>query len=314
MAMNGETVERLYKTAEPASVYISNIRGSVSVTSGAQDEVHVVAVMQTDTGDAKSTQIIIEQDSNGRVNIETRFPPLSGLFNASKPCQVDYQVRVPERCDLSINAVSSSCSVSGLVGNLRIKTVSGEHTLSQLGGKIDLKSVSGDILASNLNAELDIDSVSGDGKISQSRLLSVQGKTVSGDLFLDSGLSEGPYSVSTVSGNVHLKLPEGQNVFLKLTSLSGTIVHKSGQRSSRSGGGTTELGLGSGGPLFRVKSVSGDLVVDSQTSAENYEADAPYESFPAENQESESALDVLQGIEDGTISVEEGLERLKNLK
>jgi hypothetical protein len=314
--MSEEIFEQIFPVAEPASLYLSNIRGKVQVATGSEEEIRVVAVKKLHTGDEKNTEIIIEQERDGRVYVETRMPVFSSWLTGSKPCQVDYEIRVPPHCKMTLSNVSSSCFVEGTEGDVQVKSVSGELTLTNVTGSLQIKSVSGNIEGVRLQGQVDFNTVSGAARISSSSLDQIAGKTVSGDIHLETPLVEGPYEVNTISGNLYLNLPSGQGITVSLSSVSGVVRTGSTTTNSGINGGSRNYELGGGGPLFRFRSVSGNFVVNhdgsdlpiQQSSRTTERPDRKSRSEP-----SDKTMEVLQQIEDGTISVEEGLERLNSL-
>lgn len=310
--MTEELIEHKFSTSLPASLYLCNIRGKVEIVSGMEGEILVTAKKLLHTGDEKNTQIIIEQESDGRVYVETRMPAFSSWLSGSKPCKVEYQIRLPRSSKVEVSNVSSSCSIEGIEGNIQVKSVSGDIILADLSGSMRLKSVSGDIEGKRLSGPLDFNTVSGDVNLSNSYFSAISGRTVSGDMLLETPLPEGEYKASTVSGDLHLSLPEEQGLTISISSMSGGIRTNSGRISNL---GSQRYEIGGGGPHFRYNSVSGSFLVKSRDGSPPSEAETqPAPERRAAEEPSDRTLDVLQQIEEGKISVEEGLRLLTALE
>ena len=273
-----ETIEKTFSVSSPARLDLSNIRGSVEIRPGEDGVIHVTAVKQTGFGDTKRTEIELSQGADGTVKVATHFPDAGwGWIIGSFPCQVDYTVQAPRRCSLKINGVSSAAdaqgfegefsfnSVSGeitlcnLTGPVKAHTVSGRMELAELTGELRLNTVSGKISGRQLNGPLHLDTVSGKVELEKSVLPSAEATTVSGEMDLQTALSEGPYRFNSVSGNVQLQLPAETHCSAELHAISGTISTKLPATSTFRQNGTQTIEVQGGGVKVYAHSVSGNL-------------------------------------------------------
>jgi hypothetical protein len=110
----------------------------VNIHPGEGDQIAVTAVKKLGSGNGKDTLIEMKQEEDGRVIVMTVFPTdrLTHIFSHPKPCEVDYDVRVPHACVLNISGVSNSAVIRGITGDIELKTVSGSLTIEESGGKI----------------------------------------------------------------------------------------------------------------------------------------------------------------------------------
>jgi DUF4097 and DUF4098 domain-containing protein YvlB len=299
--MNEEITEQVFAVADLARLKLSNIRGSVEVTGGA-DEIRVTAIKHPDSGDSENTNIIMEQAEDGTVMVETKIDSITSWFMDRKPCKVDYRVQVPRKCALEIKTVSSSQAVRDQEGQILLKTVSGPIRLQNTAGGFKLKTVSGNIQGDGLSGSLNYDTVSGDVKLLSSTFEEINGKSVSGNSIFDTLLRGGPYQFNSVSGNFDLQLPEAVGFTVDMKSVSGRILSRSNPGDIPGSRSTGRHEIWGGGPLLRLKTVSGNLRLE-------YEGDEPVFQ-PAQDSISMDRMRVLEEIESGKITVEEGLSRL----
>jgi hypothetical protein len=306
--MTVDVLEKTFPVSGQAVLALSNIRGAVNINIGRDDVIHVIAEKVIDSGDADNTAIIMEQINEGRVLVETSFSSMSGFLSGKKPCKVEYQVTVPPNCSLKLSCVSSSCTLVGKLGDIKLKTVSGPVNLSAFEGVFDVDAVSGDIVVENMKGMLSYKTVSGDLSVKDSSLNSVRGSSVSGDAVIQSHLSEGIYKFNSVSGDVRLSIPEGTGCILRTSSISGKFKTNLPQKQIRNNGRDKEVELGKGGPLVRFSSISGDIIIHSEKNSWD-EIDQDRE---VDTDGDPERLEILSLIESGQISVEEGLDRLKS--
>ncbi len=318
--MSEEILERSFPVTAPARLFLSNIRGSIVIEPGAESEIAIRAEKESGSGDAEHTEVRMAQAEDGSVRVETRYDERA-WFLLRKPCRVNYIVRVPHRCDLKISGVSNRAAISGVDGDLVLSTVSGPLQLADLSGQVKANAVSGKIEGERLSAKLELETVSGGVSLRASNLPAIHCSTVSGAVHLESSLGEGPYRFRSVSGEVVWRLPADSACSVEFSSLSGRfqtdLPHSRAHPARRSGPGVKEtLDLNGGGAPVAFHSVSGGLRLVSSLSTEAgqavEEATQPSgDEQPAGQAKSMSAMEVLERIERGEITVEQGVELMK---
>jgi len=295
--MSDATIEKTFQVPSPAKLELGNLCGSVELRPGEDGSIHVTAVKRDGRGNPERTAIEMTQNADGTVVVRTRFPEAgwSWLFGAH-PCDVDYVVTAPRRCDLKLRGVSSSADVSGFEGSCALETVSGEVRLSELSGELSLRSVSGDIAAERLAGPLALNTVSGNLTVQAGSLASVRATAVSGDVCLESPLGDGPYAFDSVSGDVRLIVPPETRCTAELSSVSGTLFTDFPATGTARSGGTSSVAIRGGGTRLTLRSVSGDLSLECRGPVPG---------------SAEARRSVLERLEQGELSVEEAVSQLK---
>jgi predicted membrane protein len=306
--MTQETIERTFRVPSPANLTLSNIRGSVDIQSGDDGSISVIAVKHLESGDAKRTTIEMDQAADGSLKVRTQYMENNvWLFRSSLPCKVDYTIRIPSTCSLSISGVSNSATISGVNGPVSIKSVSGLVKLSDIHGNLKANTVSGTLSAKTLSGSLQANTVSGQIQIRQSNLESVITSTVSGDVILETNLGTGPYHFKAISGNVKIKLPESSGYAVQTKSISGR-VKTSNQTNGNFSRGVKKVNEKGDGVTIHHSSISGNLHIDSGLTSVVEEN--TYSNAPPQNQ-SNKRTEILDRIAAGEISVEDALASLK---
>jgi len=280
--MSNEIFEQTFQVSASARLSLDAIRGSVNIRPGVDGVIMVKAEKLADTGSAESTVVEMTQGADGSVKVKTRFTDywLGWLFG-SKPCKVNYTVTAPRSCALTVNGVSANVSVEGFEGDASFKTVSGDMTVRALSGSLYFDSVSGDLQVADLAGDLRFNTVSGDingerltgavrlntvsGDIDfeESNLPSVSASTVSGEVAVETGLGDGPYSFKSVSGDLTLKVPADAHLTAELQSLSGDLSVKLPVTSTMIHNGKRSVEAQGGGVKVYLNSVSGDMRIKS---------------------------------------------------
>ncbi|MFN2151528.1 MAG: DUF4097 family beta strand repeat-containing protein [Anaerolineales bacterium] len=307
--MSTETIERKFEVQAPAQLKVSNVRGSIDVRPGEEGVISVSAVKHKNAGSLGQTQIIIEQDDDGRVIAEAKYEnSIIGLFGLNKPCRVDFTIRVPKNCSVKANCVSSEAVIEGLEGTIDINGVSGDLQLRDLRGEFNFSNVSGKLIAEKISGPLVMNTVSGKAQIVESQLPSVSAKTVSGDVSIETPLTEGPYEFKTVSGKLLLLPPENQGCVVNIKSVSGDIRTSRAITSSQGHGSNKQITILEGGPEVNVKSVSGIVRIGAKTE----ESMEPVVDSEPEKpvHHAKSQMQILEEIERGELSVDEALKQM----
>lgn len=309
--MTEETQERTFSVPSPARLELNNIHGSVDIQSGDEGIIRVTAVKHLDSGDPQRTQIEMDQAKDGSLKVQTHYPENAGwLFNNSRPCKVDYSVRIPSSCSLIVSVVTCSVHISGVSEHISVKTVSGPMDLSDIDGNLKVRTVSGKIKAETLSGSLQVDTVSGTIQILKSNLERVTTSTISGNLLLETNLDSGPYQIKSLSGNAILKFPQNASCTIHSSSISSKVIN-SPQSNRGYGRRGRKIIKNGGGTMIHHRSISGNLHVDSgQASSEesNIPDEVSIRTSPSNRQE------ILDRIEAGKLSTEDALQMLAKLK
>ncbi len=193
----------------------------------------------------------------------------------------------------------------------------------ELTGPIKLTAVSGDTTGSHLVGVLDMDSVSGRVHLLESNFPSANASTVSGDIILQTSLSDGPYYFSSVSGNVRMLVPPDTHCNAELSSVSGSIRSSFPTTTTRIGHGQKITLVQGGGIAVRLKSVSGDLFIETEgVPPTAVQTTPPAEAIPTPPAPPTppqtpppaplSTAEILQRIETGEMTVDEAIKLMKD--
>jgi Putative adhesin len=173
-------------------------------------------------------------------------------------------VSVPRKCRAQVGVVSATAVMSGISARASVKSVSGGITLDGVTGDVDANTVSGAVEAQGINGKLNFNTVSGDLTLADGWLDRLDVNGVSGDVTADLDLDPlGGMQVTTVSGEVMLRLPAEADARVNLHSVSGDVrsefaeLRRSSAPASRSVSGS--LGAGSG--RVSVTTMSGRVML-----------------------------------------------------
>ena len=173
-------------------------------------------------------------------------------------------VTVPSGCPIQLGVVSASAVVCGLSSGASVKGVSGEITLDGVTGEVQADTVSGALEGRDVDGAVRFKSVSGDLTLADGSLSLLEADNINGQIAADVSLAAtGAMRISTISGDVTLRLPADSDARVRLHSTSGNVRSEfDSLRTGMAPGSHTVSGnVGGGSGRVSVNSVSGAVTL-----------------------------------------------------
>lgn len=173
-------------------------------------------------------------------------------------------VTVPAECPIQLGVVSASAVVCGLSSGASVKGVSGEITLDGVTGQVQADTISGALEGRDVDGAVRFKSVSGDLTLADGCLTLLEADNVNGQIAADVSLAAaGAMRISTISGDVTLRLPADSDTGVRLHSTAGNVRSEfDSLRPTISPGSHSVSGnVGGGSGRVSVNSVSGDVTL-----------------------------------------------------
>jgi hypothetical protein len=203
---------------------------------------------------------------NGVLTIAHENLTWEGLLKWLRPQRqsATVTVTVPRKCPTQLGVVSATAVMSGISSRASVKSVSGGITLDGVAGEVDANTVSGAVEAQGINGRLNFRTVSGDLTLADGWLERLDASVVSGDVTADVDLDPlGGMQVTTVSGEVTLRLPAEADARVNLQSVSGDVRSEFTElrRSSAPASRNVSGNLGAGSGQVSVTTMSGRVML-----------------------------------------------------
>jgi Putative adhesin len=173
-------------------------------------------------------------------------------------------VTVPRTCQTQVGVVSANAVMCGIRARTSVKSVSGGITLDGVTGDVDANTVSAAVEAQGINGKLNFNTVSGDLTLADGWLERLDANAVSGDVTADIDLDPlGGMHVTTVSGEVTLRLPAQADAQVELHSMSGDVRSEFTELRRLSAPASHRLSgsLGAGSGYVSVTTMSGRVML-----------------------------------------------------
>ena len=268
-AFAGQSVNERWDLDAKATVSIENIAGEIVIEGWDRNEAHLTGEL----GDSVEELEIDATRSSLRINVMNR--------NKRNIDSSVLKLRVPRGANIDAQAVSADIEVSGMnndkltatsvSGDVEVNAASQRVVIESVSGDVDFtgdtkrisaESVSGDINLSGISGEIAATTVSGDMDLQAGSIDGAKFETVSGDIVAKGALSgNARLSAESMSGDVTILLPSGQDGLFKAQSFSGRIYTDFGsvQHAKHGPGSHLKHMAGSGGAEVRVESFSGNI-------------------------------------------------------
>ena len=175
--------------------------------------------------------------------------------------RADISIAVPRDLAAKVGTVSADGLLAGLHAKASVSTVSGSLVVDGTRGALGANTVSGEVAVRDHSGDLTLNSVS--GEIAASGALNrVHANTVSGELALDVTTGSSSIDATSVSGDVTVRLPEGEGVHVTANAVSGRLV-VDGEEHSRGAlpGHRVDLTTGDGRSRISASTVSGHVTL-----------------------------------------------------
>jgi Putative adhesin len=210
---------------------------------------------------------ITEHQTGDAVEIEVHVPQHNFHFFdfGNDHRSVHVYVDVPRESDLDIHSGDGSITARDIAGKVHLDSGDGHLRVSNLHGDLQFHTRDGRIEGSGLDGALSADT--GDGSILLSgRFDRVDAHTRDGhiELGIENGSKmNGPWTVRTNDGRIHVRLPDGFSAQLDANTRDGRITSEfpitvSGSLDPRS----LRAKLGGGGESLTIRSGDGSIFIE----------------------------------------------------
>ena len=259
-----KVVEESFILENNGSFSLANVAGNINVNSWDKEEVKMIATKSisswgTDDPEELLNKIEIEITSHQKnLKIHTRYPVLSWVKNA----RVDYQLWIPEAASVQLESVSGTIQMGNHLNRVYAKTVSGNIKLNNIKGNTEVKTVSGKVNARQIKGDIKASSVSGNLIFRDCEGMFSDLHSTSGDIEAELVTLEknaSGMSLTTVSGDINLYLPDDASFDLNIKTVSGEIDTKFKVLVESMKKNQLVGEVGAGGFDIELRTVSGDI-------------------------------------------------------
>jgi len=286
-------VEKTFTVQPGGWLKVETQGGDVRVRTSNDTTVKVVAKEQINAGSEgeadellKNLTLTIEQSGEGVTATSKYEKTFSGFHWGSwPPVQVSFEVTVPTNYNVNLRTSGGDLTVDDLAGKVHARTSGGNVVLGKISGDIEAGTSGGDVKlvegaatvklntsGGNISVEravgaTDLDTSGGDikiGSVENTLHASTSGGNVSAGIV---GALKGDCVLGTSGGRVRVKVDKGAAFELDASTSGGdveadgltiTIEHGGAGRSRLAGK------VNGGGPLLRLRSSGGDIVVETR--------------------------------------------------
>jgi|SRR5215469_4494896 len=239
--------DRTYAVTGPIKLDLANASGSVQISGGADDKVHI-------HGEIRAHSFLFNDPEKAAREIAAN-PPIEqkpDLIRVGKELRrfngvsVDYTIEVPRNTEVMTTVASGAQSISNLVGPVKVDSASGSIAVSKIDRAVQVNSASGSVTAQDLGDDFRATSMSG----------SISATNVKGDV-----------RIRAVSGSMNVSKPGGR---VEAAATSGTVEIMGAGNDVSAGsvsGRVSVQGNPTGNSYWNLKTTSGSVEVGVPPSA-----------------------------------------------
>jgi predicted Ser/Thr protein kinase len=271
----GDTLDFItaFKVTPGGELTMNVDRGDIQV-NGADQETVTIRVKRSVTGasDADATEILKEEhvtlrQSANTISIRAQEPEAlhrGGFFAFNNPnLNAHYEITVPKKFLVEAQTAGGNMNVRDIHGSLNMQTSGGGIFCEDIEGGIDADTSGGDVSIHQCNGPVKAGTSGGNVTIDDFRGPDVLASTSAGSvsvIFLSTPTADS--DLRTSGGDVTLRLPGDSQVSLDASTEGGSVttdlpVTGQGTLSNDTLKGT----INGGGPLIRLQTEGGDIVV-----------------------------------------------------
>ncbi|WP_203182428.1 DUF4097 family beta strand repeat-containing protein [Streptomyces pratensis] len=212
---------------------------------------------------------LIVTSEGGTLTVAYEDLPWQGLLTwldrRSPRRSATVSLAVPAGATVEVGVIGAEAVVSGIHGRTELRGISGDSTLVGLSGVVRAETVSGSLEAQTVTGDLRFQSVSGDLTVVEGAGTSVRAESVTGHMVLDLDSSPKPTDIrlTSVSGEIAIRLPHPADAKVEANTASGTVsnafedLRVGGQWGAKKITGT----LGAGTGKLKATTVSGSIAL-----------------------------------------------------
>jgi hypothetical protein len=283
------TVEKSFMVSAGGTLRVETEGGSIRVESGADSSVKVTAKQRIRAGSEAEADDVLKKLT---LTIEAQGADVTataklerggmGIRWGSNPVEVDFVVTVPAKYSANLKTSGGDIVVGDLDGKVAARTSGGDVKLGKISGEIDAETSGGDVSLAEGRAAVKLGTSGGNvslgrvagpavahtsgGNIKAERVEhTLEAKTSGGNVTATFvGLLQGDCLLSTSGGKVKANVDAAASFRLDASTSGGDVeaadftitIEKGGVGKSRLVGA-----VNGGGPLLKLRSSGGDIVV-----------------------------------------------------
>jgi len=305
--------QKILETSGSVKLSLVNRLGHVEIITHDSDLVVIDAVKKIKAGTKKEASEVADrieirvEEGKSEISVATNYLNIKdrsasfwknvvGGANEAFGA-VEYSIKIPSTCDLSIDNGYGGVTIAGVNGAIEAQSGEGGVTIDQVTGKVTVRSSAGDVRLGSIEGpvdiavtdgstrgellfgpvsvrqptgEIDLQWVQGDIRIkSTSAKINIRQENGSLDLSSSTGSiavqtnldSEQDFFVETQSGNIELSVPQSASGTLDIRSQAGNIRTDVPVTITAMSKRQLRGAFGSGGVKISLVSTSGDVTV-----------------------------------------------------
>jgi DUF4097 and DUF4098 domain-containing protein YvlB len=219
-----EQIVKTFKVGTSGSLDVAAISGDVTVNEGGGDTITVHAMKHVRSRNADEAKQQLANTSVTMSQVGNRVEVRINYVGRNNHASVDFTVTAPAGTAVNARSISGDVQVTNIKGDVRVESISGAVSANGTPNLSLIKTVSGDLQLSGLsvNSELTVSTISGDLHLRNIKARAVNAESVSGEMRLTDVTCDRA-TVKSVSGDIEYSGPLARSGRYEMKTHSGDI-------------------------------------------------------------------------------------------
>lgn len=193
-------INKTYEVGDGGRLIVSEVRGNVEVTAGADGQVIIHEIIKMDIFTREEAEAAVRRSKSSYLQ-KGNVIEVGGGYHRRNWIQSEFDISVPASFDVEVETRGGDIEVGGVNGNVELSTSGGDITLKDIGGEVEVRTSGGDIVVINSRKKVKLKTSGGDIEL-QDIGGSLTAKTSGGDIFLRR--AEGEVELKTSGGDIEI--------------------------------------------------------------------------------------------------------------
>lgn len=279
-----------------------------------------------------------EDDDFNWKNFFNKISDIIGFAINRHKLQVEYEVYLPEGMEIYSDNKSGRYTMEDFKGKAELRTMNGRMNIRKTAGELNLITYNGRIEAKDITGKFKAESYNGRITVYQSTLSELLANTKNGRIVAQFKPDENiQYKMKTMNGRIVIGIPKDASIKVRTGTNMGKIIDEINDEVIKSNFGHNELEREFGGGTYTVEAMTmhGKIVIKDYDDFNDEEDDEGFDwdfdfhfddkpfvirkkkfkgNEKKEKDVSEEVKMILQMVEDGKITSEEGEKLIKAIK
>ena len=131
-------INKTYEVGDGGRLIVSEVRGNVEVTAGADGQVIIHEIIKMDIFTREEAEAAVRRSKSSYLQ-KGNVIEVGGGYHRRNWIQSEFDISVPASFDVEVETRGGDIEVGGVNGNVELSTSGGDITLKDIGGEVEVE-------------------------------------------------------------------------------------------------------------------------------------------------------------------------------